>query len=277
MYLFVFLFLFFPGYELTLSRDHTITTTTTTMYTHEATLTQTPLHVLGLVLRELDSLHSLGAAILAHPVLHAAFTEDPARITRDILDAQMSPATARLAYAAHAARRVDRTSTSAVKAFADAWLVPLDDDAAAEAAGSEGAGPLGIWPWGLSLADVVAMSKTHGIVEDLTRTLVDAALPQCAGLFGSRRADCSRATPAEVARIHRMLYGYEIYCGLLFRDAGDCAADLSWRTEVNFQLSAALYHDNVVKANNQLACIHDFLENIVLQGEHGLLPHVRWV
>ncbi|KAJ6780402.1 hypothetical protein PWT90_02289 [Aphanocladium album] len=235
------------------------------MYTHEASLTQTPLHVLGLVLRELDTLQSLGAAILAHPVLHAAFAEDPARITRDILDAQMSPATARLAYAAHAARSVDRTSTDAVKKFADDWLVPLDDDAAAAQAGSEG-GPLGVWPWGLSLADVVSMSKAHGVVEDLTRRLVDAALPQCEGLFGTRRTDYARATPAEVARIHRVLYGYEIYCGLLFRDAGDCKADLSWRTEVNFQLSAALYHDNVVKANNQLACIHDFLENIVMQG-----------
>ncbi|KAJ3472434.1 hypothetical protein NLG97_g10991 [Lecanicillium saksenae] len=174
----------------------------------------------------------------------------------------MSPATARLAYAARAARSVDRTSTEAVKKFADDWLVPLDD--AAAQAGSEG-GPLGIWPWGLSLADVVSMSKAHGVVEDLTRRLVDTALPQCEGLFGTRRADYARATPAEVARIHRVLYGYEIYCGLLFRDAGDCKANLSWRTEVNFQLSAALYHDNVVKANNQLACIHDFLENIVMQ------------
>lgn len=245
------------------------------MYSHEATLTQTPVHVLGLVLRELDTLQSLGAAILAHPVLYAAFAEDPARITRDILDAQMSPATARLAYAAHAARSVDRTSTVAVKKFADDWLAPLDDAAAHAHAGSEG-GPLGIWPWGLSLADVVSMSKAHGVVEDLTRQLVDTALPQCAGLFGTQRADYARATPAEVARIHRMLYGYEIYCGLLFRDAGDCKADLSWRTEVNFQLSAALYHDNVAKANNQLACIHDFLENIVMQGKHcAALSEIR--
>ncbi|TQV91453.1 hypothetical protein IF1G_09952 [Cordyceps javanica] len=276
------------------------------MYAHVASLTQTPLHVLGLILRELDTLHSLGSAILAHPVLHAAFAEDPARITRDILDAQMSPATARLAYAAHAARRVDRTSTAAVKKFADEWLVPLDDDkdsgaagggqeggeeeeqgageeaggaggagqeqgagkegagAGAEAGGSEG-GPLGVWPWGLSLPDVVSMSKAHGVVEELTAMLVDSTLPRCEGLFGARRADYAKATPAEVARIHRMLYGYDIYCGLLFRDADDCRPDLSWRTELNFQLSAALYRDNVVKANNQLACIHDFLEKIVLQ------------
>ncbi|KAM3537755.1 hypothetical protein ARSEF1564_009329 [Beauveria bassiana] len=243
------------------------------MPTSEATLTQTPLHVLGLVLRSLDSLRSLGSAVLAHPCLHAAFAEDPARITRDILDAQMSPSTARLAYAAHAARRVDRTSTTAVRRFAEDWLVPLDDRAVAAAAGSE-TGPLGVWPWGLSLADVVSMSRAHGVVEDLTERLVNTALPVCeedgyllvgdgygAGVALRERG---RATKAETARIHRMLYGYEIYCGLLFRDEHDCKADLSWRTEVNFQLSAALYNENVVKANNQLACIHDFLENVVL-------------
>ncbi|KAM3436012.1 hypothetical protein NHJ13734_005289 [Beauveria thailandica] len=238
------------------------------MPTSEATLTQTPLHVLGLVLRSLDSLRSLGSAVLAHPCLHAAFAEDPARITRDILDAQMSPSTARLAYAAHAARRVDRTSAAAVRRFADDWLAPLDDRAAAAAAGSE-TGPLGIWPWGLSLADVVSMSRAHGVVEDLTARLVGAALPACErdGYLpvgdGARR-ERGRPTTAETARIHRVLYGYEIYCGLLFRHEDDCKPDLSWRTELNFQLSAALYSENVVKANNQLACIHDFLENIVL-------------
>ncbi|OAA37061.1 hypothetical protein BBO_07760 [Beauveria brongniartii RCEF 3172] len=150
------------------------------MPTSEATLTQTPLHVLGLVLRSLDSLRSLGSAVLAHPA--------------------------------------------------------------------------------------------HGVVEDLTARLVNAALPACeddgylpvGGDGSGALRERGRATRAETARIHRMLYGYEIYCGLLFRDENDCKADLSWRTDVNFQLSAALYNENVVKANNQLACIHDFLENIVL-------------
>ncbi|EGX89323.1 hypothetical protein CCM_07574 [Cordyceps militaris CM01] len=242
------------------------------MPAHEASLTQTPLHVLGLVLRHLDTLHSLGAAVLAHPVLHAAFFEDPARIVRDILDAQMSPATARLAFAAHTARRVDRASPAAVRAFADEWLVHVSDEAAAAAAAAadETGGPLGVWPWGLSLPDVVSMSKAHGVVEALTARLVRAALPACCeeGLFGTTTP--RRATPAEVKRIHRILYGYEIYCGLLFREAGDCAAHRSWRAEINFQLSAALYRGDVTRAYKQLACVHDFLENIVLQVEVAL-------
>lgn len=232
-------------------------------------LTQLPLHVLGLVLREVDTLEGLGAAILTHPALHAAFAEDPARITRDILDAQMSPDTARLAYAAHAARTVDRTSADAVKKFAEDWLA-APRDGAASVAGSEN-GPLGIWPWGLSLADIVSMSRTHGVVEHFTQRLVDAALPACEGYFGSQRADYTRASPEEVARIHRVFYGYQIYCNLLFRDAEDLQADLSWRPEVIFQLNAGLYPDNVAKANSQLACVHDFLENTVLSGEFAAL------
>ncbi|OAA71160.1 hypothetical protein ISF_01711 [Cordyceps fumosorosea ARSEF 2679] len=217
-----------------------------------ATLPQTPLHVLGLVLRHLDTLHSLGAA--------------------------MSPATARLAYAAHVARRGIPRDRDALRRLADDWLVPLDADDISAHAGSEG-GPLGVWPWGLSLADVVAMSRAHGVVEALTKRLVDGALPACAELLG--REGPARATEAEITRIHRLLYGYEIYCGLLFRDAGDCAATeqpgddtaaaaaaaeaAAWRAEVNAQLSASLYRDNVARAHSQLACIHDFLEDIVLQ------------
>lgn len=240
-------------------------------------LTKIPLHVLGLVLRDLGNLPSLQAAVLSHSALHAAFIEDPSRITRDILDAQIAPDTARLAYAAHTARTLDRECPDTLRTFVDEWLRPRD--VVAEA-GTE-KGPLGVWPWGLSPGDVVAMSRMHDIVEHFSRAMVAAMLPRCEGVFGRRRREdemgCGydRATEGEVKRLQHLLYGYQIYCNLLFRERHDLEAlpvadeRRAWQDRVTAMLGEALYGDEDGRetAQTQLACIHDFLENIVLQGE----------
>jgi hypothetical protein len=82
-------------------------------------LLQLPLHILAVVLADLDSMQSLAAAIFAHPALYASFAEDRDRIVASIMASQIPERIRRYALYTHAtgSATLDRSDMQQIQDF----------------------------------------------------------------------------------------------------------------------------------------------------------------
>ncbi|KAG4432114.1 hypothetical protein IFR05_012413 [Cadophora sp. M221] len=116
--------------------------------------------------------------------------------------------------------------------------------------------------------DALLISNFHLIVEFLTRDFVHKAL--AASPFMEPSGLVVPATPTEIDRIQRAFYMFEIYRNIFTRHY----FNRQWRSEAQqgmfFQYFSAWQ-------NEQLACVHDYLVQIVIPGFNEIAAHdVLW-
>ena len=206
-----------------------------------------PLHLLRIVLSDLDCMDSLAAAILSHSSFYVAFSEDSTNIISRILGNQIPVDLLPYSIAVYEATRIDHCNSDHIMKlllrFFSEISPPSQDVLRLEH---------------LEPAAAKVISKTHSIVEHFSHDFVKKTLPLTRNKLGLYRPDYSQASAGEVFRIRRALYRFQLYCNL---QAGGKQRDTSSLYQQYFFFG--LFSPWV---NEQLACIHDYLEQVLSSG-----------
>lgn len=216
-----------------------------------------PIHVVRLVLSQLDSMQSLGSAILSHSIFYTAFMEDTPGLVGDILSSQMDTRVLPFARAVHEAAAVSNFDLSKVWSFLDSRLHPMDFDA-------------DVWfrlkPFQLSPTVAAAISKFHAVVQHFAQDFVGRSIRSGKYPRKFRRQAC-RINDTEYFRVQRALYRFQLYCNLFYRNTRDLTPDAARRQEIEHLLHMVFFRHFPQWENEQLACIHDYLERVLSDGE----------
>jgi hypothetical protein len=220
----------------------------------EQAIHRLPLHLISLVLSQLDNMQSLASAIFSHSSLYAAFAEDRTRIVSTIMTNQIPADTMRYALCTHAAatstslnrRDMNQIGQFLFDHFGNDLDMPEDPFALP--------GPLD-----LHLAN--ALSRTHAMVQHFTRDLLRDTLPLVQEHLGLQRRNETTASPEEEFRIHRAMYRFQLYCNL-FRQTYDSEQ----ARQLRVVLHTRFFRYFSPWVNEQLACIHDYFERVLSRG-----------
>lgn len=221
-------------------------------------LLRMPLHLLSLVLALLDSTPTLASAILSHSSLYAAFDEDRDRIIRSILRNQISPELMVYAFPTYLSTlpSFDPHDLEKTRSFLRLHIervfefrLPVQPD---------------LWtnPGPVDIHLATTLSRRQVVIEKFTRDFVQDTLPLRRAELGlPLDDDRNLASDAEVFRIHRAMYRYQLYCNI-FRHTCNVQQLGRWGT------SLALYFFAQFSpwVNEQLACIHDYFERVLSRG-----------
>lgn len=239
-------------------------------------LLQMPLHLLTLVLAQLDSIQSLSAAIRSHSSLLAAFNEHRDRVVRAILSNQIPPSLMRYAVPTYFASapdfdRYDFEKMSSLLSdhyYHDAFAPPTSWHRGSDLPLLYDEYREPVWydifakPGPVDLSFASALSRTHSIIEYFTRDFLRDTLPLVRRHLGLPRRDHTSASADEIYRIHRAMYRFQLYCNL-FRSPytrGQRHREFSAILSVRFFGSFSPW------VNEQLACIHDYFELVLSRG-----------
>lgn len=223
---------------------------------------QMPLHLLVLILSRLNDMRSLGSAILSHSLFYAAYKDDAKGIVRSIIQRQIPAFYMRYAANAHEALHVDRQ---------DKWAV----------VGLKGwdmrKGPLQEWlarweeePASTSAAVAASLSRTHSIVKYFSHRFLEDTSKLMSDFYASH-AGSRKPSRAERYRVYRALYRFQIFCNLGFRTEQDLQPSTEWAETFGYACSATLFGQFSPWVNEQLACMHDYLEHILSKSMYGYL------
>lgn len=248
-----------------------------------SSFSQMPLHLIGRMLLELDSIQSLGAAILSHSSFLGAFNEQRVPIMIRVLENQIPPDLMRYAMAtckaalrgagvlpeypaARNPRRRRRTPKFQISST-------IEEVTLAYPGRERHSGDLKhMFDWYYSHAvaqSVTLLSRTHVLVEHFTRRFLSEVLPLAKMIYGARPP----GSYEETFRIQRALYRFQLYCHLVGFPHNEFETESgheeeytdpsAWKHWPFFGLYSPW-------ANEQLACIHDFLEHVVSKGQHDI-------
>jgi hypothetical protein len=214
-----------------------------------------PVHLLSMVLSDLDGMQTLGSAILSHSSFYAAYKEQSRNIITRIVQNQIPLDLIPYAIAVYKATQVDHRNLKEVKLllirhFSDEALLPRSM----------------LQPEHLEPAVAHLLSKTHSAVERFSHDFVDDTLPLTRDQPGLYRPNHNQASPSEVFRIRRALYRFQLYCNLSFRDERDLRRDKEQRETLFHYQQRFLFGLFSPWVNEQLACIHDYLERVLSIG-----------
>lgn len=231
-----------------------------------------PLHLLVMVLSRLDDMHSLGSAIRTHRLLHAAYQDDTNTILKSILRNQIPSDLMRYAVTAYEARRIARYDKKPLHelltqslARRDRRGIPFQERYLRSAIENDPGAP----------ALAAALSSTHSVVQHFSRRFLADTLPLAPQVLGPAYSRSAEASADEIFRACRALYRFQIYCNLGFRDGddheGNLGGDLSSSVLRECQDD---YHFRAFSpwVNEQLACIHDYLERGLSRGLFSMPP-----
>ncbi|KAH6651332.1 hypothetical protein F5144DRAFT_559149 [Chaetomium tenue] len=229
-----------------------------------------PLHLLSLVLSQLDSTPSLASAIFSHSSFYAAFYEDRDRIIRAILRRQISPEIEPYAFAAYlAATTLGRSDPEEISEFLYQHVARVfERGASTEATSVEDlVGKSG--PINLSRANT--LSRTHTIVNYFTRGFIRDTRTLASKELGLKLEGTAAASSDEVFRINRAIYRYLLYCNL-FRQPYD-----KYVNRAGSPLRFYFFRLFAPWVNEQLACVHDYFERVLSQAFDQVAAHdVKW-
>ncbi|KAK3299797.1 uncharacterized protein B0H64DRAFT_1269 [Chaetomium fimeti] len=233
---------------------------------------QMPLHLLSIVLSQLDAMPSLASAIFSHSSFYAAFDEDRDRIVRSILRNQIPHEIRRYAFPAYLAATTDLRH----RGKREIRFLLLDDSVEDYefrrsmlyreiTAVFDQSGPANI-----DLANMV--SRTHTMIEHFARDFIRDTLPLGDKELGLQRKDKTAASSDEVYRIHRAMYRYVRYCNLFRR---------SYNTRLAGKLGSSItiffFQRFAPWVNEQLACVHDYFERVLSRAFDEVAAHdVEW-
>ncbi|KAK4038996.1 hypothetical protein C8A01DRAFT_16975 [Parachaetomium inaequale] len=232
----------------------------------EPPLLRMPLHLLSIVLSQLDNTTSLASAIFSHSSLFAAFSEDRDRIIRTIFRNQIPPALLGYAFLTSRASSpdLDRCDFDNIgNCFSDFYFdFNFGCRVREHILTSESP---------LDVRLVNTLSRTHAIIEHFTRDLVQDTLPLARTELGLRGKH--GATDLEVFRIQRAMYCFQVYCNL-FRHP----YDRPQRRRLGTVLAVYFFGENYSPwVHEQLACIHDYFERVLSRAFDEVAAHdVEW-
>lgn len=242
----------------------------------QPTFLQLPMHVVGLILTQLDDMRTLGSAIVSHPLLYASYKDlGPNTVVKSILRRQIPANVMRYAVLAYDAHRVDHRDAKAVRSLV-AWASSRRPDL--EARFQEW-----YFEWRLDTdkeaapAIAAALSKTHSVIHYFCDRFIKDALPLAQDSLATG-ADPNRSSPTsasttEIYRVHKALYRFQAYCNLRVRQASDPDSETA--------AGNAFSHIQTVLSafspwvNEQLACIHDYLERVLSRCTYRWYLHLH--
>lgn len=257
-----------------------------------------PLHLLSMVLAQLDSMESLRSAIFSHSLFYGAFRDDTKHVVQCILRNQIPPDVMHYAAAAFETKLVDKDNSNQVVPILRSvfegsnrepngvpfqeWCLEWVFDHSAGGTGLMNA--FGRRQVGQSRrpTDATAIantfSKTHDAVEYFCRRFIHERLPLMHKLVGRRltpQAGCP--SQPELLRIRRALYRFQIYCNLMFRSDVDFHPGRRVRENRNFYLGHYFFNAISPWVDEQLCCIHDYLEDVLSRTFDDVAAHdVVW-
>ena len=214
-----------------------------------------PVHLLSMVLCQLDNTTSLASAIFSHSSLYAAWMEDRHRIVRTVLRNQIPPAVEPYVFLTHLAGSpdVDHDDLSQLRRFLTRHIYfPFKFTSPPREALFSKSNPVDI-----RLAS--SLSRTHAIVEHFTKHFVQDTLPVARKELGLRGKQ--GATDDEVFRIQRSMYRYQMYCNLFGHPY-----DRDKRRRLEAPLSVRFFRPYSPWVNEQLAAVHDYFERVLSRG-----------
>lgn len=220
----------------------------------ESAILQMPLHLLVIILSRLNDMTTLGSAILSNSLFYAAYKDNPRIIVQSIIRQQIPPDLLRYAANAYQASRVDRQDKWAMVRLCG-WDMRQ--------------GPLHEWlarwekdPTSASAAVAASLSRTHRVVRYYCQRFFRDTAPFVSELYGaqSSRAKYKEPSLAEKHRVYRALYRFQIYCNFGFRNEQDLQPSPEWAKDFQHSREARVFGAFSPWINEQLACIHDYLE-----------------
>ena len=222
-------------------------------------LLQLPLHLLSILLRHLDSIQSLGSAILSHSSLYTAFIEDQKSIIWNILTNQIDPDVMVFAMAAYKASFLKPDDSEGLRPFLEdhfgpdrSYQVPT---------------PCYIKLGELTPSIANELSKAHVIVEHFSNALIKDMLPLAQQQLGLQRANLAKVSPREKYRIYRAFYRYQFYCNLVQNwDANfKNRRRFGWKPVGGDLGTLHIWLQQYSRwVNEQVTCVLDFLNRKVL-------------
>lgn len=226
---------------------------------------QMPLHLVVLILSRLNTMQTLGSAILSNSLFYSAYKEDTKRIVRSIIREQIGTYLLRYAANAYEASHVDRQDRWAVAELKgwdmrekrlQEWLMEWEQE-----------------PSSTSAAVAASLSRTHTLVRYFGHRFLEDTSPLASEFYGaaSSHAGSRRPSRTERYRVYRALYRFQIYCNLGFRTEQDLQPNSEWAGIFRHARSAMLFGEFSPWLNEQLACMHDYLEQILSKCTYKLM------
>lgn len=258
-----------------------------------------PLHLLSTILAKLECMQSLGAAILSHSSIYAAFHEDAKHIVQCILRSQIPAELMHYAAAAfessindNSVRRMGLVLLAA--AFNNQfrpengppfqkWCLDWMFDHSLS-----GIGVRAIFArshsWDIPEYDALdantiasMFSKTHAVVEHFCSRFLAERLPLWQGLRGQLRPGNGCPSEKELLRIKRALYLFQIYCNMNFPHGGGFETTEEARDIQAQYVKCYILGSFSPWVNEQLACVHDFLEEVLSASFDEVAAHdIHW-
>lgn len=247
-------------------------------------LLELPLHLVAMILSQLDSIPSLGSAILSHSLFYSSFRYDTRCIVQRILRNQIPFELIHYAEAAFKSMFVDNEIGKEMHSVLRRAFIGFDyrydgtpsqewcldwifhrsmcgtqiSNGLGERQNNRSYSSMG----SLSIAN--SISKTHVFVEYFCECFVRDRLPLMQKLVG-RPLNSGEDGPSqtELFRIRRALYRFQIYCNLMFRKESDFHPGRWVRVERNYLLDRYFFDPFPPWINEQLCCIHDYLEQVL--------------
>lgn len=222
---------------------------------------QLPLHVVSLILARLDDIQALGSAILTHPLLYAAYKDAANTVLKSILQNQIPQRLMPFVLTTYESRDADCHNCGEVNALVR-WVnnpFLLEEQSFYFPHFKRTIDPE------KDISPVVAadLSKTHTIVQHFCDRFISDVLPLATEPYGVGipRSSLAEASSREVHRVQKALYRFQTYCNLRYRQASDMKPE-TWEHSRNQAIGRVLRVFSPW-VNEQLACIHDYLERML--------------
>lgn len=247
-------------------------------------LLELPLHLVTMILAQLDSVPSLGSAILSHSLFYSSFRYDTRYIVQLILRSQIPFELIHYAEAAYKIKFVDNEKGKEIHNVLRRAFIGFDcryDGAPSQEwclewvfhhsmGGTQIPNELSerqdnqSYTFMDSLSMANSISKTHAFVEYFCGCFVRDRLPLMQKLVGRPQSSGEdRPSQMELFRIKRALYRFQIYCNLVFRNEVDFHPARWVRARRNYLLDRYFFNPFPPWINEQLCCIHDYLEQVL--------------
>ncbi|KAI0379570.1 hypothetical protein F5Y04DRAFT_290175 [Hypomontagnella monticulosa] len=207
-----------------------------------------PAEVTQEILSRVDDLNTLKSAALSCRAIYKVFTGAEDIITTRILLRQIHPTVLPDAIVVRVSRTLSGSKAEDLDTFSNSFLGVKKP-------------PPSSW----KLVDALPLSQFHGVVEPLTTRLSSLAFNRAPRRIRETPFQ-SPPTHTEVLRIQRALYRFQLYCNLFQNEVQDSSR----------QRGLFFSHFSVWE-NEQLACVHDLLIEIVAKPFNDMVDHdVQW-
>lgn len=256
-----------------------------------------PLHLISMILVELDCMQSLGSAILSHSLIYAAFCDDAKHIVQCVLRNQIPPELMHYAAAAFESNFVDNRNGSRVGSFLgtafEGWFrvqngAPFQQWCLDWMFDNfmRGYGVRTIFGRNRDITEYAALdgktiastfSETHIIVDYFCTSFVNARLPLSQGFINRQTSTNRHPSDRELFRIKRALYLFQIYCNVVFQRESDLRPDRQTKQIRKGYLDIHFFSSFSPWVKEQLACIHDYLEEVLSKAFDEIAAHdIEW-